>query len=324
MHSKLTGKSFIFDFHQNSNSEIKTCLRIVKGGVLGVLFFISTFSFSQNDSILPNLNGEYHIKEIAIVDWSPYFIFSSNQNLIICNQDTLNDTLIVIYESDTVATIWLDNYRAYIKRASVDPNNFFRGDFGTGYELLYDFGLNVGDTAYLLQYSSNPIVVTTVENIIIQNQNRRKLILSNNEEWIQGFGSTLHPLISKMHLFERYFEVCSGDLEYFGNSPIDMFYYENETVCSLSIDEINDKKGYTLKVFPNPTMDGCIIIEIEKIENSIDIQLIDAVGKVHNTWNFTAKSNQEQKFNLNFKLKGNCYLKIVTCTGVFYEQINSF
>lgn len=61
--------------------------------------------------------------------------------------------------------------------------------------ILYDFSLEVGDTAYFDQYSTfDHAIVTLIDQVLVSGHERRRLTLSNGDQWIQGIGSVQDPL----------------------------------------------------------------------------------------------------------------------------------
>lgn len=61
--------------------------------------------------------------------------------------------------------------------------------------VLYDFSLEVGDTAYFDQYLTfDHAVVTMIDQVLVSGHECRRLTLSNGDQWIQGIGSVQDPL----------------------------------------------------------------------------------------------------------------------------------
>ena len=123
---------------------------------LTLLFvFLSTTinSWSQNDTIFPNIGGDFCMQLMTLDNWNN-FVFTS-EDIHIVDDTPGDDTLSVIHDNDTIATIAVSGEQVYLKRTGVPYDTYYIGDafspdFGTGYELLYDFSLSVGDTAWYM------------------------------------------------------------------------------------------------------------------------------------------------------------------------------
>ena len=247
---------------------------------LTILSLCAFSSFAQNDSILPNLNGEYDM-ELMTIDGSMNFVFTP-EHISIVDDSPGDDTLSVIHNSDTIAYIALDGDQVYIKRSGNPYTTYYVGDgfspdFGAGFELLYDFSLNVGDTAYYQYGPTQPITVLSIDILNVQGEPRRKLNLHNGESWIQGMGSTYHPLGPKLFYFENAYEVCSADMEYLGTSPVDTSSYLGPCGIPSTAELINLETG-GLSIYPNPTTND-LNISTEASSNIVVVQLFDELGR---------------------------------------------
>lgn len=57
---------------------------------------------------------------------------------------------------------------------------------------LYDFSVQVGDTAYFdIYYTNDHATVSSIDTIDIQGRLRKRFVLSNEDIWIEGIGSLL-------------------------------------------------------------------------------------------------------------------------------------
>lgn len=55
---------------------------------------------------------------------------------------------------------------------------------------LYDFSLQVGDTAYFDTYAINDhVIVSSIDTIDIQGRSRKRFFLNNEDIWLEGIGS---------------------------------------------------------------------------------------------------------------------------------------
>ena len=231
-----------------------------------ILFALNAFFvYSQNDSIFPNQYAKWTIQKTTI-DPSLNYIREYFDIQLYPNSGT--DTFNIVYQNNTIAYLYYDSLRVFIKRG---PTYYwdFRPDFGSNYELLYDFGLMVGDTAYF-DHGMHAIV-QNIDSVIIQGVPRRRIIFSNNDEWLMGVGSNQHPLRTKVSLFEGFFLLCEGYFEYSGNSNIDtMSIKQNNCFYDVGINNLFIDSENTF--YPNPSSDFVYIENIDhKNINSIDI-----------------------------------------------------
>lgn len=199
-----------------------------------LLFLISSsVSFGQNDSILPNQLTTYNLvkQSVQLVNGTFDFVYSS-ESISIDNSNN-DDTLDIIYQcGNPYGIIALDSLKAYY--TGLVYNGF---DYINSTVLLYDFGLQVGDTAYLeyitgTAQSPQPVIVNQVINELVYSDYKKVLYLSNSEKWIQGFGSNLHLLWPVMNHFETSYTVCSAYCYYLG--PSNYYEYMYETDCSFA------------------------------------------------------------------------------------------
>lgn len=228
-------------------------------------------AYAQNDSILPNVFAEYVIQDEFINPdvniWVSLIRFDKSD--IFTGEETGEDTILVNAYDPVyglylpIAYVALDGYRAYIKRYEPDMGyEHFNYYFGDDWELLYDFSLNVGDTAGTLygwdpdDPTTPPLIVLQVDTMYVQGEPRKVLKLGwppNHIEdtWIQGMGSIMHPIAPKLYYFEVSRILCGAAMVYGGPSPVDSNYY---SVSSCSISPVRDV-GHSneVRIFPNPT-----------------------------------------------------------------------
>ena len=230
--------------------------------ILSALIFLPGFSLvAQNDSVFPNLTAHYRI-EILTIDHITFEYEYGYEDLYIVNNDPLEDTLSVMSNGLEVATIVTVANQVWIRRTANDyiASFGFRQEFGTGYELLYDFDLEVGDVAYWQYSPGDPAYVVSISWMDVQGVQRKKLNLSNGEAWIQGIGSTYHPLTAQLYYFENGYTLCSADLHYEGPSTVDSLLYQ--TACAfVGLDEQMSSPVITL--FPNPANGDFLYMKTE-------------------------------------------------------------
>lgn len=192
------------------------------------LFITSTKCYSQNDSILPNYEGAYSLLEMSF-DWNFNWVYTPKYVSFYNNDE--DDTIEV--EIDPIAKIFMDGYRAYIIGTEYPTGMHIYTDSAV---VLYDFSLIIGDTAYYEDNSGastqdSPVTVENIDYETIQGEQHKRMILSNGDVWIQGIGSTVHPLWPVMSHFEINYIFCSANLFYFNQGNYHDLQFEEQD-CS--------------------------------------------------------------------------------------------
>ena len=143
-----------------------------------LLFTALSFnSFAQPEQILPNLESLYDIR-VQTHNSNNEWVYNY-QSIEFYQQDSTYDTLLAVKNGDLVAKLYIEGEKVFIKRTP-SPNSGFRSDFGSDFELLYDFGLQPGDTAYYT-YSTEFITVESIDTVSLTGIERKRLNLSNGE-----------------------------------------------------------------------------------------------------------------------------------------------
>jgi hypothetical protein len=94
-----------------------------------------------------------------------------------------------------------------IRNDSANQKVYFAGDFEQNSytdTILYDFSLNVGDTAYFDMGQSQWITVSAVDSVLIQGNYHKRISLNvwSNDEWVTGIGSLSTPFAPLTFEFE--------------------------------------------------------------------------------------------------------------------------
>ena len=231
------------------------------------LMVLQCFSFAEikaqnNDSIYPNLEAyfiyEEHFKSVDSI---------TSESLLIeqLKHRVFNDSLIV-RNPDTLCILVLDSLQVYYKL-----NN------DTSLHLLYDFSLEIGDTAYydnfLQEYA---IVIDTLaySEPIISGIHPKIMQLSNGDEWLRGIGSLRHPFrpIASQSLIN--YNLCYSQI-YFSNDSLtqnnlyEEYEYKRQN-CAVGVE--NNTNSNKIKIFPNPVKNHFSIESSENIKiNQIKI-----------------------------------------------------
>lgn len=241
--------------------------------IFPLALLLSFTAAGQNDSILPNVFGQYTVQQ----DWGDDSNAQYTLHTTIINENPGEDTLEVYEYNQHVARIALDGYKAYIKKTefAIQTNFFANPHFGDDWEILYDFSLEVGDSA-CFHYGS-VMTVASIDTIYVQGEPRKVLHLDGGwqEQWIQGVGSNWHPLAPKIQYFENFEKLCGAALTYQGPSPVDSAYYSQP--CEISgLTESGTTWQFDIR--PNPTA-GMFNIILPDIRNA-EVVIYDLSGRI--------------------------------------------
>jgi hypothetical protein len=280
-----------------------------------ILVVLQCFSFAEikaqnNDSIYPNLeayfiyeeyfnSGDSITSESLLIEQLKYRVF--NDSLIVRNPDTL-------------CILVLDSIQVYYKL-----NN------DTSFHLLYDFSLEIGDTAYydnfLQEYA---IVIDTLaySEPIISGIHPKIMQLSNGDEWLRGIGSLRHPFrpIASQSLIN--YNVCYSQIYFSNDSLIQNNLYEQylykRQYCAVGVK--NNISLNNVKIFPNPIKNNFSIETSENIKiNQIKIYNLSG-QEVFN--NVITQSQIQINIALPNLPNGMYVVNIQTEQGVINNKIN--
>ncbi|GEP51120.1 hypothetical protein FNO01nite_17920 [Flavobacterium noncentrifugens] len=164
------------------------------------LIFLNGKSFSQD--YFPLLNNASWNVEVATFGGSQTYAITQNGEAIIGAH-----TYKKFIDSDLS--------REYYIREDIAAKKVYKILNGSDV-LLFDFNLHVSDVITLA--NGNNYSVASITNINVNGGQRRQFYLSNvsnlfgyNEVWVEGVGSTAHPLVSRYEMFSDpvYYLQCS-------------------------------------------------------------------------------------------------------------------
>ncbi len=227
--------------------------------------FLSFNGTAQNDSLLPNLEAgyQYYTYEINNPPGQQWEFFSfSTYNF------SLEDTL-TIYTSAPVGQIIMEGNKVYAKIEYLYGE--LEGDYSQDFHLLYDYDLQIGDTAYH-KNGFGPAVLDNITSFDLNGHLVPHFHFSNGDSWIKGIGSTRHPLFPFVREFEISYLYCYSAGYYAGDSPIDFYaYYPGSTnpYCQLTVPENEEKPE--INVAPNPTQTRLNVLNTKVVPKRIEI-----------------------------------------------------
>ncbi len=253
-----------------------------------ILFSMLVLQFSvaaQNDSLMPNLSATYLVDCYVQEGWPGMSEFH------FINQNVEYDTVEVYSSNETlIANLYYDSLQVWIKRTSEPPSCYagWRDEMTNEWELLYDFGLSVGDSAYSIYGDLNSGYITSIEEVVIQGETRKKFIIDDGlDSYIQGIGSVSHPFVSKMYIFEVGYTLCESSLYYTGPSPIDTIIFSPD--CNGEILSVqNNKELPDFKLYPNPS-NSFVNLDFDGLVSG-QVKIINLAGQTLQTHLMTDKT----------------------------------
>lgn len=249
------------------------------------LFILIAHScFGQNDSLIPNYEAGFNIRTWQINndpghEWGEQFIGFINLNY--------NDTLEVYVGPNHAGWIVPFENKVYFKSMQGSQWPWFTNP-SPSFEVLYDYDLQVGDTAYFDVSYQSFATITSIDTYDMEGHLVPYFHLSNGDDWIKGIGSTHHPFYPIVPQFEILYIYCEAMLSYIGDSTFYNYFFEGPDYdfCHFGMDELLEKKKGVM-LFPNPTQSMVAVSGIN--ESSFVIELFDAQGmlisKIHNQSN---------------------------------------
>lgn len=194
--------------------------------------------------------------------------------------------------------------------------------------LLYDFGLQIGDSIYVTPNTPYPIdstllICDNVDTINSMGINRRRLEMrtvhpsgyyaTNKEYWIWGIGSTL-GLFNSGHLGFAYTDQTDPLLLCCQKGMIQVYQNNLYLNCHFNTASLKEFNAESVKLYPNPTH---TVVHISPYQNIKEIQVYNSNGKqvqIHFNRN-------TQTVHFDDISKGIYFLKIVTAKSVIIKKI---
>lgn len=134
--------------------------------------------------------------------------------------------------------------------------------------LLFDFSLNVGDTAELC-------LLTEYFDFIVQDIYSMNVMGFTTRIFV-GFDTFYEGMGSNYGLFEEMFAPFKGSSRYVYHTFLD--YYCRESPCDLLVSANNITKSQILEIFPNPTSQT-IYIKYNKSEKINSVSIYNILGQ---------------------------------------------
>jgi len=246
------------------------------------LVIILSYPFSasaQQETAFPN---EYATWEVGYT-WmnlppnGPWSTYLEHFEAFPFNADTLNaDTLIMLFDNG----VWLGNYystgdKVYFNFVSYNRPFNFQSEVDTGvYYLLYDFTLEVGDTAYTDQV--NYITVDSITMEDVDGDMLKHFHLSNSDIIIENIGSIEGLFRPYSSSFEINQSLCSYNGSFVTENIGTAYSYSIENCLPSSVGlETNEMN--MVNTYPNPANDKLTITTKLPV---LEYQVYSAAGTV--------------------------------------------
>jgi hypothetical protein len=226
---------------------------------------------------MPNLEAGYQYYTYQINNppgqqWQ--FVSFSTYNL------NLQDTL-TVYTSEPVGQIAMNGNKVYAKIESFYGE--LEGDYSLDFHLLYDYDLQIGDTAYH-KNGFPPAILQSITSYDMVGHMVPHFHFSNGDSWIKGIGSTKHPFFPFVREFEISYLYCYSDGYYMGDFPLDFYsYYPGSaySYCQLNLPYM--EQAPDIEVAPNPTSTVLSVINFNEPPERIEVYALDGKLLHYNT-----------------------------------------
>lgn len=212
------------------NNSVKLTLKLLCTS----LFFVGSVAYSQNDTLVSNSAAVWNFKNVILDPNGGSQVWSTYDSLV--NDSVLIDnkhwsTYFLSEDLTPTAYILVDSGKVYAK--------FQRYDIiqdTTSILLLYDFEVEVGDTAHS-DPSFGDAVVTHVGDTIVSGQVLKTYHFSNLDVWIEKIGS-VNGLLTPLYFltdFGGQRQLCSYHGEYKDSLEVTYFLdIIDESTCLLN------------------------------------------------------------------------------------------
>jgi hypothetical protein len=244
-----------------------------------LILSLITISFFAQNFVLENkqwntmlvalgMNGVQSTTEIHFIEGDSIYNATSYKKLWVSNDSLETSSLQgLLREHDNIV---------YFKQNNQDEG------------ILYNFNLNIGDTAEVINLFSDitypvPIEVINKELINVNGIDRMRWELEfdgypdRHEFWLEGIGSLNGPI----HTAYWYYMTCpSWTLLCYYNNEVIEYYNVIENTCYINTLYNNENAiDISITISPNPIQAGKNL-HIESIEHITDIQLFNSQGKL--------------------------------------------
>ncbi len=276
------------------------------------LFVILSAVVAKSQSLVDTnkIWSEAIINEMNQITENYYFKFSGDTTIASFQYKK------IMRSDDEFMTSWY-HYNNYYIREDTSKKVFLNLNDGNPDKLIYDFGVNIGDTVTIEYPVIINVVVDTMYSVNILGLNRNKIVIDESGckyELIEGIGNTTleNSQISICGLFIPATGLCpavggdhkeilcvkeDGNLIYQNPNYTECFYITNVTFNRLN---------NTVNIYPNPANTE-INIELAKNNENTKIEIFNNIGQI--VYSADTKNNIE-KIDISKLSSGMYFVKL--------------
>lgn len=247
-------------------------------GLTTLFFVIATAGKGQ---FLPLLSASHEWSNVEIHCLPQGNSYTSSR--LVIGQDTLFDGYLckTIWSVSPNSPLYYGAMREDIQTGKI----WYRYPYSTSEGLVYDFALQPGDTARLVNQlfgiDTLGLVITARDSVYMNNQWRAKLTLTNfelslQEWWIEGIGSSW-GLLNSGNSF--YAAACGGqELLCFWEDGVQVFQNQAFPTCDFTpTGQPGPDDALSINIFPNPASQT-ITIENSPPDALLSLYSLDGVA----------------------------------------------
>lgn len=269
--------------------------------MLSLFVLISAcFASAQSYSLFPNNGAYYNITVMHKAGNGTDFIYDEEIIEFHPYNGSFDSSLIIKNENDTVGFLKQNGNQVLFKRGPQGYSNAYAGfrlDLSNDWEVLYDYSLMPGDSVY---EAHGTVYVDRIETVSINGELRKAIYMDQADEvWIEGIGSSRHPLTTILYYFENNFWVNCSENNFEDQSSVSSHQTGPANCQSLGLVE---EDHVNLKVYPNPIQHGGII-NIEGTEKIKSIRMYNMQGG-----EVLLSKQNDTSFEIPFSLSPGVYL----------------
>jgi hypothetical protein len=222
--------------------------------------------------------------------WTVLFEYQSSPNDYHANYDAFvlgGDTVIGSYTYKKITGP--QNTDGGLREDTVNHKVYFAGNTVLGSyndTLIYNFDLQVGDTAYYEWGNGTWATVYAVDSVLIQSQYHKRIKLTNMgaDEWVEGIGSLSMPVQPLTFEFEwnnslMCVQRSNVTVYQFGNFPVNCPPWHSwlPPYCGLmDVNAANEQQGLSVSVVQNGNTTS---LHLEGMKGNGTVSLFDVTGK---------------------------------------------
>lgn len=279
---------------------------------------------SQNFSF-PDTNAHWSYIHVFFYEFNPPVIDYYTTHFALFNNDTVIDDTIyskLYLTSDSIFPEDLSNVGYKLIKTEGDKVYYYDNNNTLDEFLIYDFGLNVGDSMDVTFKSGHEsfLVCEGIDSVLIDEIYRKRWYITCPETdfynyWVEGIGSDYHLLSSLTPYFSvdpEFWELLcfkqDGSLIYEGNNLVyeggchAEGYFNPDKMEERSIDK------QKVNIVPNP-IGNISKLKIDNLENEVaEIYIYNCNGNFIRTYKGSISDISIQKENYN---KGIYFAKVI-------------